>query len=161
MKKDEGGDQPLTNPFGSTTGATTVGPVGTGTGTASATGDPTGEPSAAPSETATSPQPTSKPTSTPQPTGKPTVDPSKACDACLSAASGGNIGGAAAAYNRCSDAGKKAQCSQAARNKAPSAARAAALNGKCAQAKGTIAAARAMGADSPALNGALNGSSCK
>lgn len=41
------------------------------------------------------------------------------------------------------------------------AARAAALNGKCPQAKGTIAAAKSMGADSPALNNSLNGSSCK
>lgn len=156
MKKDDGGDQPLTNPFGSSSGATTVGPVDTGTANTGG-GEPTatGVPS-------TAPQPSVKPTTTTTGTGgKPVIDPAKACDACIAAAQGGNIGGASAAYSKCTDAGKKSQCSGIARGKAPGAARAAALNGKCPQAKGTIAAAKSMGADSPALNNSLNGSSCK
>ena len=159
-KKDDGTDQPLTNPFGTSTGATTVGPVDTGTGTGTPTG--TGDTTAAPptEDAGTTPQPTAKPTTTGTSTA-PKVDPAKACDACISAASGGNIGGASAAYSKCTDGAKKAQCSQIARGKAPGAAKSAALNGKCAQAKGTIAAAKAMGADSPALNNALAGSSCK
>jgi serine/threonine-protein kinase len=160
MNKDDGTDQPLTNPFGSSTGAATVGPVGPATGTTVAGGDPTA-PTTASADTP--PDPTTKPTTTSQPTStqKPGIDPAKACDSCISAAQGGNIPGASAAYSKCTDAGKKAQCSQTARNKAPSAARSAALNGKCPQAKAIIASARAMGADSPALGNSLNGSSCK
>ncbi|MBI3205968.1 MAG: protein kinase [Myxococcales bacterium] len=156
MKKDDGGDQPLTNPFGSSTGATTVGPVDTGTPNTGG-GEPTGT-----GATSAAPQPSVKPTTpTPGTGGKPGIDPAKACDACISAAQGGNIGGASAAYSKCTDGAKKSQCSGIARGKAPGAAKAAALNGNCAQAKGTIAAAKAMGADSPALNNSLNGSSCK
>ena len=154
-KTDDGTDVPLTNPFSSSTGATTVGPVDTGT--------PVGAVDAgtAPVESA-GPQPTTKPTTPTTGTGTgPKIDAGKACDACMAAASGGNIGGASAAYSKCTDAAKKAACSQTARGKAPGAAKAAALNGKCAQAKGTIAAAKAMGADSPALNNSLAGSSCK
>ncbi|MFO0569198.1 MAG: serine/threonine-protein kinase [Polyangiaceae bacterium] len=158
MKKDDGGDQPLTNPFGTSTGATTVGPMdtgasGQGTTAPTDTGSAAPEPSTKPTTTATT-----KPTGTGTGTGK--TDPA-ACDACISAASGGNIGGAAAAYNRCPDAAKKSQCSGAAKTRAPAAAKTAARNGNCAQAKGIIAAAKAMGAGSPGLDGALAGTSCK
>ena len=160
MKKEEGIDQPLTSPFGSTTatGPTEIAPVDTGT--------------AAPTDTApvgsgTGPEPTSVPTTKPttNPTTGPTATSKKqdpaACDACISAANSGNVGGAAAAYNRCPDAGKKAQCSGMVKMKAPSAAKSLALNGNCAAAKGTIAAAKGMGAGSPPLDNALNGTSCK
>ncbi|HEY3254208.1 MAG TPA: hypothetical protein VGJ91_09680, partial [Polyangiaceae bacterium] len=89
------------------------------------------------------------------------LTPAKACDACIAAASTGNASAAAANFSRCDDAAKKAQCSQAARNQAPNAARTAALNGNCQGAKGIIAAAQAMGASSPKLASALTGSSCK
>ncbi|MEI9951997.1 MAG: protein kinase [Pseudomonadota bacterium] len=85
----------------------------------------------------------------------------KACDACIAAASSGNASGAAANFSRCDDAAKKAQCSQAARNNAPNAAKVAALNGNCGAAKAIIAAAQGMGASSPKLASALAGSSCK
>jgi len=86
---------------------------------------------------------------------------SKACDACIAAASSGNASAAAANFSRCDDSAKKAQCSQAVRNNAPSAARTAALNGNCGAAKAIIAAAQGLGASSPRLASALAGSSCK
>jgi serine/threonine protein kinase len=83
------------------------------------------------------------------------------CDACIAAASSGNISGAASDFARCTDAAKKAQCSQAARNNAPNAVKSAALNGNCAQAKAIIAAAQSIGAASGRLGSSLAGSSCK
>jgi serine/threonine-protein kinase len=85
----------------------------------------------------------------------------KACDACIAAASAGNVSAAAANFSRCDDAVKKAQCSQSARSQAPGAAKAAALNGNCATAKAIIAAAQGIGATSPRLNSILAGTSCK
>jgi len=85
----------------------------------------------------------------------------KACDACIAAASAGNASAAAANFSRCDDSAKKQQCSQAARNNAPAAARSAALNGNCGLAKAIIAGAQGMGASSPRLGSALTGSSCK
>src|SRR6478609_5582463 len=98
-----------------------------------------------------------EPVKTATPTGgvsKPAPAPvsgAKACDACIAAASNGQASAAAANFSRCDDAAKKAQCGQAARNKAPAAAKQAALNGNCAAAKAIIAGAQAMGAFSPAL----------
>jgi hypothetical protein len=83
----------------------------------------------------------------------PPVSPAQACDACISAASGGNITGAAGNFARCTDAAKKAQCSQAAKT--------AALNGNCPGAKAIISAAQALNAASGALLSSLAGSSCK
>jgi serine/threonine-protein kinase len=97
-------------------------------------------------------------------TGTSTTPPApaaNACDACIAAASSGNISGAASNMGRCTDATKKAQCTTAARNSAPSAARAAALNGNCKGAQGIISAAQALGAGTPKLASALAGSSCK
>jgi hypothetical protein len=91
----------------------------------------------------------------------PPVSPAQACDACISAASGGNITGAAGNFARCTDAAKKAQCSQAAKTNAPRAAKTAALNGNCSLAKGIISAAQSLGATSGALLSSLAGSSCK
>ena len=87
------------------------------------------------------------------------VSGAKACDACI--ANAGNPLAAAANFTRCDDGGKKAACAQAVRNKAPEAARSAALNGNCQVAKSIIAAAQGMGATSPKLASALAGSSCK
>jgi len=85
----------------------------------------------------------------------------KACDACIAAASAGNVSGAASNFSRCDDAAKKAACTSAAKNSAPSAAKAAALNGNCAAAKAIMAAAQAIGASSTRLGSSLTGSSCK
>jgi serine/threonine-protein kinase len=94
-------------------------------------------------------------------TPPPPVSPAQACDACISAASGGNITGAASNFARCTDAAKKAQCSQAAKTNAPRAAKTAALNGNCPGAKAIISAAQALNAASGALLSSLAGSSCK
>jgi serine/threonine-protein kinase len=84
-----------------------------------------------------------------------------ACATCLNDAREGNISGAASNYARCSDPSEKARCAQAARNNAPQAAKSAALNGNCAQAKAIFVAAEALGASSPRLASSLNGSSCR
>jgi len=84
-----------------------------------------------------------------------------ACDACISAARSGNVVGASAKYSQCDDGAKKARCSQVVRSKAIGAARTAALNGRCTEAKAIIAAAKRMGAGSGPLDGALNGTSCR
>jgi serine/threonine-protein kinase len=82
------------------------------------------------------------------------------CDACASLASSENIQGALAAMNSCSDAAKKSACSTAIRRAAPNAAKHAALNGNCSQAKGIIAAAQAAGLSGGLLTSALKGTSC-
>jgi hypothetical protein len=124
-----------------------------------ATGKPTST-STTPAPTATSttprPQPTSTSTSPP-----PSSGGADACDACISAARSGNIPGALASYRRCNDPGKKATCSDRAKTRAASAAKTAARNGQCQQARAIITAARSMGADSSRLDGALAGTSCQ
>jgi eukaryotic-like serine/threonine-protein kinase len=114
----------------------------------------------APVETSKSGTPATptKPTPAPPP---PAASPGAACDACIAAAASGNISGAASNFSRCTDAAKKAQCSQTARNNAPAAAKSAALNGNCAQAKALMAAAQGIGAASSKLASALAGSSCR
>ncbi len=94
-----------------------------------------------------------KPGTTPPP---PKGDP---CDACKSAASGGNIAGATAAMGRCSDAGKKAECKAILQRSAGNAVRTAALNGQCDRAKQLVAAADAAGVTGAARG--LKGTSCK
>jgi len=108
----------------------------------------------------TAPVETFKP-SVPKPTAPAPLTGAKACDACIADANGGNISGAASNFSRCDDAAKKAQCTQAAKNNAPNAAKSAALNGNCPGAKAIIAAASGLGASSPRLNSALAGSTCK
>jgi predicted Ser/Thr protein kinase len=121
----------------------------------------------APTSTSTSPAATSTSTTPqPRPTSTSTSPPpssggGNACDACISAARGGNITGALASYRRCNDAGKKATCSDRARTRAAAAAKTAARNGQCPQAKAIITAAKAMGAGSGRLDGALAGTSCQ
>jgi serine/threonine protein kinase len=152
-------DEPLTNPFNSgVTGTTTVAPldsaaVGNGGGTSV---DPPAE-DAGTVPTAKTNTTTTKPTAS----NTTKVPNAQACDACLAAAQGGNIGGASAAYAKCTDPAKKSACSAHAKARAPAAAKAAAMNGNCAQAKGIQNAASAMGAGSGALSGALNGTKCK
>lgn len=161
-------------PLGQST--TTGGATGaTGTGAVNieplATAAPTPPVSATP-DAPTGTVPPVEPTKTPatntgggtKPTTTPTAAPAtgaKACEACIAAANSGNVTGAATNFQRCDDAAKKQQCSSAVRNKAPNAAKFAALNGNCAQAKAIIQAAQGLGATSPALNSALAGSSCK
>jgi eukaryotic-like serine/threonine-protein kinase len=145
----------LTNPFTSSSGVATIAPqVDTGA-------LPTTPSAPPPSSVATADTPPVKPTTNPTPNTKPTStapDPG-ACDACIAAANGGNIQGAAAKYRQCNDPGKKARCSAAVRGKAPQAAQAAAYNGQCGKAKAIAAAASAMGAGSGPLQAAVN--SCK
>jgi hypothetical protein len=145
-------DQPLTSPFGSGSAQTTIAPqVDDGTA-------PTASTETVPEESA-KPDKTAAPTTTK--TSTPAVDTAKACDNCIAAASGGNIGGAARNYAKCTDAGKKATCSLRAKQSAPDAASRAARNGNCAQAKAIIGAANSMGAGSPRLSGALSGTKCQ
>jgi serine/threonine protein kinase len=120
----------------------------------------TGKP-VAPVETGKPTANTSKPATPATPATPPPANPAQACDACIAAASGGNISGAAGNFSRCTDSAKKAQCAAAAKRNAPSAAKTAALNGNCAQAKAIIAAAQGLGATSGALASSLAGSSCK
>jgi serine/threonine-protein kinase len=164
-------------------GVIALNPTSTGTGISTGTGPteikptiPTSQPTTPPSN-ATGAETTPQPTASVQPvdTGKtatpntggtkppppPPPNPAAACDACISAANAGNVSGAASNFARCTDAAKKATCAQAARNKAPGAAKSAALNGNCGLAKAIIAGAQSMGASSGALNSALAGSSCK
>ncbi len=153
--KDE--DRPLTldGPVGATSAATVapVEPTAPTATQAAATDTATVEPPPPPTPPTTKPPSTPKPpTTTPPPSGA-------ACTACLSAASSGNIIGAATNYAKCTDAGQKASCSSVVRSKAAPAAKAAALNGNCSQAKAIAAAAQGMGAGSPALSSAL--STCK
>jgi serine/threonine-protein kinase len=85
---------------------------------------------------------------------------SDTCDACIAAASSGNISGAAFNFKSCTDAAKKAQCSNAAKKQAPKLAAAAAKNGQCGQANAIISAAKAMDATTPKLDAALKDTSC-
>jgi serine/threonine-protein kinase len=156
LKPDED-EQPLANPFNTaSSGAATIAPV---------------EPEPVPVVTAPVPSAEPAPTASPTPTGKTKPKPTasgettkpkpsaEACDACISAAQSGNITGAAASYNRCSDDAKKAQCKSQVGRQAPSAAKTAAFNGNCGQAKAIVSAAQAIGATSPALTNAV--STCK
>jgi serine/threonine-protein kinase len=100
------------------------------------------------------PTPVTPPPVTPPP-AKPTPPPEAPrgdpCQACLAAASAGNIPSAAASYNRCSDAGQKSSCAGIVRGRAPAAAKAAAFNGNCAQAKAIAAGGQAMGVPAKAF----------
>ncbi len=87
----------------------------------------------------------------PKPAG-PTGD--AACAQAKSLASGGNIEGAVAMYNRCRSTGGSANALQAARARiqtsAPAAVRSRGFNGNCAGAKSAAAAASSIGAGGPA-----------
>jgi eukaryotic-like serine/threonine-protein kinase len=144
----------LTAPTTSASGPATIAPQ------VDTTPIPTGAPIPSASASA-APETPVKPTTPTNPTGKPTStapDPA-ACDACIAAARGGNIQGAAAKYRQCNDPAKKGACTSAAKVAAPTAARNAAFNGDCRKAKAIAGAASAMGAGTPALNGAV--ATCK
>jgi eukaryotic-like serine/threonine-protein kinase len=118
-------------------------------------------PSATTSASTQAPE-TEKPPTTPvhrKDAGGPvTGDP---CGQCVAQASAGNIPGAAALVSKCTDSTLKTHCVNQARANAPGAAKRAAFNGKCAEAKAIVSAANAMGAGSPALNGCLQGTKCQ
>jgi eukaryotic-like serine/threonine-protein kinase len=158
MKKDDG-ETSLTNPFTSASASTSIAPIDTGSTTPTGDTSATEVPSSTAVPTATT-KPTTNTTATTAKTATTAVSSGAACDNCISAAQSGNIQGAAANYNKCTDAAKKSLCSARARTTAPGAARAAAMNGNCAQAKAIVAAANGMGAGGPAGN-ALNGTKCK
>ncbi|MDF3065707.1 MAG: Serine/threonine protein kinase PrkC, regulator of stationary phase [Polyangiaceae bacterium] len=98
-------------------------------------------------------KPTTPSTTTPKP---PAGDP---CDACKAAAASGNATGVQAAINRCTDAGKQAECRSALSRTAVSTIQSTARNGNCDRAKALVAAAEAAGVKGAARG--LNGTSCK
>jgi serine/threonine-protein kinase len=151
--KPEPEDQPLANPFTSASGVATIAPVEPDQPPAADSAAP--EASAAPADTAdkkpVQPRPTSE-----KPAPKTSA---QACDACISAASSGNIAAAAGNFARCTDPAKKADCRSKAKISAPNAARTAAFNGNCNQAKAIVRGAEAMGASSGPLTSAV--ATCK
>ncbi len=85
--------------------------------------------------------------------------PAAPCDACMAAASSGNITSAASSFNKCTDAGKRSACQAAARGQASEAVKSQTFNGQCAQAKATARAGAAMGIRG--LDELIEKSSCK
>ncbi len=67
------------------------------------------------------------------------------CAACLSAARAGNYPGAAFAFRSCNEPEKKTECASLVQGSAVGAAKTAAFNGSCRQAREIAAAGRAMG----------------
>jgi serine/threonine-protein kinase len=137
--------------------AETAEPAGTGTApvTHPATAGGT-KPSTAtqPTHTSAAPVTTPKPpATTPPPAG------GNACAACIAAAQSGNFSAAASAYNSCTEAGPKAQCSGIVKGRAQSAVQTEAFNGNCAKAKAMAAAAQSMGVPGGAFAKAL--AACK
>jgi tRNA A-37 threonylcarbamoyl transferase component Bud32 len=118
-------------------------------------------PQAAPPEPATPPTPSSRPVeeavlppvapTTPKQTAstggpaKPAL-PADPCARCLSAAASRNFGAASSAYGSCTDAAQKAKCGDIIKSGTPEAAKSAAFNGNCAQAKAAMAAGQSLGA---------------
>jgi hypothetical protein len=66
-----------------------------------------------------------------------------------------------AALRSCTDDAKKQACTAQIRRSTASAAKHAALNGNCDQAKAIIAAGQSVGAPAGSLNAALANTSCK
>jgi hypothetical protein len=106
--------------------------------------NPPAEVPATPARTATRPATGSTTPSKPAPAKDP-------CAACLSAAGSGNYGAAGSAYAACTDAGQKARCGALIHGGASEAAKSAALNGNCAQAKSIMAAGMSAGVPSRAF----------
>jgi serine/threonine-protein kinase len=149
-------NEPLANPFSSSSaGAATIAPV------ADPTPTPAASETAKVAETAPPPVTVTRRKDTTATGGKTSGSTgAEACTQCVAQASGGNIPGAAALYGKCSDPTLKQHCVNQAKGQACGAAKRAAFNGNCAQAKAIISAANAMGAGSPALNGCLAGTKC-
>jgi eukaryotic-like serine/threonine-protein kinase len=95
------------------------------------------------------------------PPATPAAAGDASCAKCVASANAGDIAGAQAAFGKCSDAGQKAACTSAVKRTARNAAKTAAMNQQCAQAKAIIAAASAMGVGGPAVSSALAGTSCQ
>jgi serine/threonine-protein kinase len=91
--------------------------------------------------TGTTASQTTQPTTpvTPTPVSNP------ACAACISAANGGDIAGAAAQYARCSDPSEKAKCTNAATRGAQQGVKGAIAQHDCNRARAIAQAARSMG----------------
>jgi predicted Ser/Thr protein kinase len=175
LKPEDEPDEPLANPFASETAEAKVAPLvesptpsptdaaelPTATSTAATKPPPKATASATSAPTATRPPSTATPppTSTSPPSSQPSGK--QACKACIQAARSGNTPAASGHYQRCDDASMKAQCSSQAKRQAPQAAKTAAFNGNCGQARAIISSANAMGAGSPRLDAALNNTSCR
>ena len=89
------------------------------------------------------------PSNTPAPVQPPAQNP--ACAACISAASSGDIAGAARQYTSCTDAAAKAQCQGTARTRAITAAGQAMRNHDCSKVHAIATAATSMGASTGGL----------
>jgi len=76
-------------------------------------------------------------------------------------AQAGDVAGAAQVYAACSEGTEKKECLKRIKAAAPNAAKAAARNGQCDRARAIIAAAEHIGASTPSLGRALDGTSCK
>jgi eukaryotic-like serine/threonine-protein kinase len=97
---------------------------------------------------ATQPAPTQPAPTQPAPAQPAPAQPAAGADACASciiAAKSGNFTAAAGAYAQCSNPGGKKACTTRVAQTAPRQAEAAALNQRCDEARGIIAAARAVG----------------
>jgi serine/threonine-protein kinase len=148
---------------------TTVAPIETAEPVVTATAEPATTDTAAPTASSGAQKPQQqRPTGTGTGTGtKPQPSASAAppppgpggCAGCISAASSGNYGAASAAYKTCTDAAQKAQCVGILRGRMPSAAKAAAFNGQCPQAKSIVSAGQGMGINHPDFKAALD--ACK
>ncbi|HEY3500735.1 MAG TPA: serine/threonine-protein kinase [Polyangiaceae bacterium] len=164
LKKDDDVGPIVIQPSTATGPAATFAPLPTANPTDTATPAASGSADTSPTSTPTSPTstPTSKSTApTPATSGSAKPAGGDACDACIAAAAGGNITTASARARSCTDPAKKSRCVEDIKRAAPSAAKTAALNTNCAQAKAIIAAAKAAGADTAKLNASLKNTSCK
>jgi eukaryotic-like serine/threonine-protein kinase len=149
-------DQPLTNPFtsASASAATTIAPQVDSQSATQATATNTA--TAKPPATHAVATHTAEPVHTAA-VHEPSINAAEACQTCINDARNGNIAGAAANYGRCNDGSSKSRCMIFARARAPAAARSAAMQQHCAQARAIAAAAERMGAGTPRLQNAVNG----
>ncbi|MFO7180538.1 MAG: protein kinase, partial [Pseudomonadota bacterium] len=121
---------------------------------------PTTTPTTAPTTPATTP--TTVPTTPPAPTTTtPPPSGGGSCASCVAKAQAGDVAGAAQVYAACSEGTEKKECLKRIKAAAPNAAKAAARNGQCDRARAIIAAAEHIGASTPSLGRALDGTSCK
>jgi serine/threonine-protein kinase len=158
LKPDPNETLTITAPTDTNTGSNVIAPLVDASDTAPI---PTEAVSATPDASVPA-TPTGKSTGT-KPTPSASASPktgSDACDACIAAAKGGNIPGAAFNFRACTDAAKKDACTNQAKKTAPRLAEAAAKNGQCSQANAIISGAKAMGADTAKLDKAIAGTSC-
>jgi len=158
MKPED--DLPVDNPLGTpgSSGPVTVAPQVPTAPEAPSAGPATDTPAEPTATTATAPPP--KQTTPSTGTGAKPPAPADPCDACIAAATSGNLSAASSKLSQCTDPKKQGQCKLAARRGAKSAVQTAAMSGNCAQANSIISAAAALGADVAAKSG-LAGSKCK